>query len=518
MHRLFLEDTLMLIAVTGASGSVGKNIVPKLLERKENHCRLLFRDTPVNRKIISRLQKQFPQQISVVFGDVTNASCCQDFVQNADYVLHLAAVIPPKADHDEKMTWKTNFQGTVNLVDAIIQNGNQAALLFFSTVATYGHRSFPHYWGRIGDPLMPSIFDAYGASKVRAERYILESELKKYVILRETGVLYDNMMMNNIHDGLMFQTPVNVFIEWVTAKDTSILLDKIITEGDEKGDFWNKVYNIGGGPSCRQTGFETYDDGFRLIGGSAKKIFEPRWHNQINFHCFWFSDSQILEDLFHFRTEGCSDFWKWFIRKHWIYRLGRLMPSSLLKSLVIKPLLKNSNAPDYWVKNNITAKITAAYGGIEKYNQIPKTWDRTDLICEHPDYEQMKTHDPSLDLSHGYDETKPDNNLNIEDMKEAAAFRGGKMLSSTMVPGDLRTKLTWQCHNGHVFESSPYTILKAGHWCPECCSPKDTWEYDDLAKNIPFFAQIWYDFHDPDEDNVFYLDEKGLPQVRERKE
>ena len=508
----------MLIAVTGASGSVGKNIVPKLLERKENHCRLLFRDTPVNRKIISRLQKQFPQQISVVFGDVTNSSCCQDLVQNADYVLHLAAVIPPKADHDEKMTWKTNFQGTVNLVDAIIQNGNQAALLFFSTVATYGHRSFPHYWGRIGDPLMPSIFDAYGASKVRAERYILESELKKYVILRETGVLYDNMMMNNIHDGLMFQTPVNVFIEWVTAKDTSILLDKIITEGDEKGDFWNKVYNIGGGPSCRQTGFETYDDGFRLIGGSAKKIFEPRWHNQINFHCFWFSDSQILEDLFHFRTEGCSDFWKWFIRKHWIYRLGRLMPSSLLKSLVIKPLLKNSNAPDYWVKNNITAKITAAYGGIEKYNQIPKTWDKTDLICEHPDYEQMKTHDPSLDLSHGYDETKPDNNLNIEDMKEAAAFRGGKMLSSTMVPGDLRTKLTWQCHNGHVFESSPYTILKAGHWCPECCSPKDTWEYDDLAKNIPFFAQIWYDFHDPDEDNVFYLDEKGLPQVRERKE
>ena len=88
----------MLIAVTGASGSVGKNIVPKLLERKENHCRLLFRDTPVNRKIISRLQKQFPQQISVVFGDVTNASCCQDFVQNADYVLHLAALLYAETD------------------------------------------------------------------------------------------------------------------------------------------------------------------------------------------------------------------------------------------------------------------------------------------------------------------------------------------------------------------------------------------------------------------------------------
>lgn len=507
----------MLIAVTGASGSLGNYIVPKLLERKENHCRLLFRDTTANKKIISRLRKRFPQQISFVFGDITNEACCLEFVKGADYVLHLAALVPPKADHDEALTRKTNYQGTVNLVDAIIQNENRAAMIFFSSVAVYGHRSFPHYWGRVGDPLMPSVFDAYGASKVRGERYILESLLKKYVILRETGVLYDNMMMNNIHDGLMFQTPVNVFIEWVTAKDTAILVDNIIAEGNEKSDFWNKIYNIGGGPACRQTGFETYEGGFGLIGGSAKKIFEPRWHNQRNFHCFWFSDSQILEELFHFRSETCDDFWKGFIRKHWIYRLGRLMPSSFLKSLIIKPLLKNSNAPDYWVKNKITAKIIATYGGMEKYDQIPETWDKTDLICEHPDYEEMKKHDPSLDLSHGYDETKADSDLDIEDMKEAAAFRGGKVLSSTMMPGDLKTKLTWQCHNGHTFESSPYTILKAGHWCPECCSPADSWKYDELAKHIPFFAQIWYDDHDHEENYFYYVDEKGLPQVKSGK-
>ena len=507
----------MLIAVTGTSGSIGKSVVPKLLERKENHCRLLFRDTPVNRKIIRRLQKQYPNQISIQFGDVTDAACCQSFVKDADYVLHLAAVIPPKADYDDALTWKTNYQGTVNLADAIIQNRNQAALLFFSSVAVYGHRSFPHYWGRTGDPLMPSAFDSYGASKARAERYILDSALHKYVILRESGVLYDNMMLNNIHDGLMFQMPANTFIEWVTAKDTAILIDRIIAAGDEKPDFWNKVYNIGGGEGCRQTGFETYDDGFKLIGGSAKDIFEPRWHNQRNFHCFWYSDSQILEDLFHFRTESCRDFWKWFADKHKLYRLGCLMPASWLKSLVIKPLLKNANAPAYWVKSNNIPKIIAAYGGLEKYEQIPETWEQTDLFCEHTDYEQMKVHDPALDLSHGYDESKPDENLDIEDMKEAAAFRGGKVLSPEMTIGDLATKLRWQCHNGHTFESSPYTILKAGHWCPACCSPKDSWEFDELAKHIPFYAQAWYDSHDRDEDYVYYLDEKGLPSVSQNR-
>ena len=503
----------MLIAVTGTSGSVGSAAVPKLLENKDIICRLLFRNTPVNQKIIRRYQKKYGDQIQIVYGDITDPDCCRSFVKDADYVLHMAAVIPPKADHDDVLTWRTNYNGTVNLTDAIIEDGNTAVLIFFSTVATYGHRSYPHYWGRTGDPLMPSVFDSYGASKVRAERYILESDLKKYVILRETGVLYDNLMMKNMGDGLMLQTPLNVFIEWTTANDTARLVEKIVTEGDSKEYFWNRVYNIGGGISCRQTGFETYDDGFKLIGGSAKKIFEPRWHNQRNFHCFWFSDSQVLEDLFHFRKDSCESFWKEFSDHHKIYRFGKVLPASLLKAMIIKPILKNTNAPDYWVKHQITAKITATYGGMEQYEKIPKTWEETDLFCEHADYEQMKIHDPKIDLSHGYDESKPDSALSIEDMKEAAAFRGGEVLSEEMKTGDLRTKLTWKCHNGHTFESSPYTILKAGHWCPCCCEPKDEWHFDELSRHIPFFAQAWYDSHNKEENYIYSFDENGTPKI-----
>lgn len=35
-------------------------------------------------------------------------------------------------------------------------------------------------------------------------------------------------------------------------------------------------------------------------------------------------------------------------------------------------------------------------------------------------------------LSHGYDETKPENELDINDMKDAAEFRGGAVLSESM--------------------------------------------------------------------------------------
>ena len=499
----------MIIALTGAGGSIGTVAVPKILENKEHECRLLFRDTAENRKKIKKLKSRFGNRVRIVFGDISDPESLNKLIRGCDYIIHLAAVIPPKADHDEQLTWKTNYEGTVHLVDSIIENGNSAKLIFFSSVAVYGFRNEAHYWGRVGDPLLPSVFDAYGASKVKAERYILESGLNTWVILRESGVLYDSMMMKNIGDGLLFQTPVNAFIEWITVNDTALLLKQIVSSEPEKEGFWNNIYNIGGGRECRETGYETYNDGFALIGGSAKKIFEPNWHCQRNFHCFWFSDSDKTEEYYHFRTETCKDFWNRFSGNHKLFRLGRLLPPSLIKTLVMKPLLKDKNAPSYWISSGNEARTIAAFESIEKYKAIPESWDEVDLVCEREGYEEMKDHDPRYDLSHGYDESKPEAELDLEDMKEAASFRGGKVMSDTMTPGDMKTKLFWQCHNGHIFASSPYTILKAGHWCPECCSPKEEWNFDALSKHIPFFAQVWYDTHGRDENYIYKVDEKG---------
>ena len=106
-------------------------------------------------------------------------------------------------------------------------------------------------------------------------------------------------------------------------------------------------------------------------------------------------------------------------------------------------------------------------------------------------------------LSHGYDESKPDSELDLEDMKSAAAFRGGECVSESMVKGDLYTPLVWRCHDGHEFKARPYTVLKAGHWCPECCQP-EPWDFDRLAKFMPFFAQVWYDSHAKGENTEYF--------------
>ncbi|QQX88025.1 hypothetical protein JJQ59_21680 [Cupriavidus necator] len=30
------------------------------------------------------------------------------------------------------------------------------------------------------------------------------------------------------------------------------------------------------------------------------------------------------------------------------------------------------------------------------------------------------------------------------------------------------TKLTWECHRGHVWQATPGKVKHHGHWCPQC--------------------------------------------------
>jgi hypothetical protein len=66
---------------------------------------------------------------------------------------------------------------------------------------------------------------------------------------------------------------------------------------------------------------------------------------------------------------------------------------------------------------------------------------------------------------------------------------------------DIYTPIKWKCHCGHEFEMSPNLVLKGGHWCPECLPMP--WNYDEIAKHNPFFAQVWYSHHDKNENNVY---------------
>ena len=512
-----------IIALTGATGAMGGEVLKSLLSSSENFkikCILFEEEKHIN-KFVKKLLKQGGNRIETFRGDISDYNDCVKLIDGCDYVINCASIIPPKSDHNPHGTYLSNYVGTKNLVDAVKASGREDEIAFvhIATVALYGNRSYPHVWGRVGDPIISSDYDYYSLYKLKAERYLLESGLKKFVSLRQTGVLHKFMFANNLKDGLMFHTSWNCVLEWVTDVDSGRLCNNLI-ERDAAGKlegFWNKIYNIGGGKQCRFSGYESLDAGFSLMGKTAKSFFKPNWDIPRNFHGVWYYDSDELEEFLQFRSESFEDYWKKMGKKYGWFKLAKIVPSSLITKLVFKRLFKNTNAPMYWIKHDKTGRIKAFYGGKDKFEAIGTDWNKFPLLCEGKTadgkivYEKLKdknyAKEQGLLLNHGYDESKPLEEIDFDDLQQAAAFRGGKCLSKDYASGGIYTKVKWQCREGHEFESSPYTILKGGYWCPHCCEPKP-WRYGALAKDIPFYAQVYYDTHDKNEENdVFPLSE-----------
>ena len=66
--------------------------------------------------------------------------------------------------------------------------------------------------------------------------------------------------------------------------------------------------------------------------------------------------------------------------------------------------------------------------------------------------------------------------LYIEDMHTVAANKGGKCLSPIYL--GTRTKLEWECSEGHRWWQKPDHIKNSGTWCAKCAFAKKTTQAD----------------------------------------
>ena len=213
-----------------------------------------------------------------------------------------------------------------------------------------------------------------------------------------------------------------------------------------------------------------------------------------------------------------EEFWTDVKNKNKYFALAKILPSSAISAMVIKPLLRDKNAPYRWIREGNEGRTNAFFGSREQWEAIGEDWSKFDVWNKN----QIKGHNYNKEinisyankckLSHGYDESKPDSELTLEDLQEAAAFRGGKCITTEFTKGDWYTKVEWECAEGHRFKASPYTVLKAGHWCPHCIQASQ-WDFDRLAKKNPFYAQVWYDTHEKEENAYYYINSKGLALV-----
>lgn len=354
------------VLLTGASGSMGHEAFLELMRRTDRYdTRLLLRPSKVNKKMFAPWAGE--RALEIVWGDITDAADVKRAVSGVDYVLHPAALISPAADRNPQAARRVNVGGAVHLLDAIRSEPGGAERIGFvnvGSVAQYGDRLPPLEMIRVGDPLKPSVHDYYALTKCEAERLVIESGLRRWASLRQTFIVLDDL--TSLLDPIMFHQPLEQCLEFITARDAGYGLVQCLEAPDE---FWGRIYNMSGGPSCRATYEEFMAAQLEIHGlGDYRRIFEPNWFATRNFHCGYFSDSHELDKyLGHFR-ETKEDYFAAVAATvpAWMKWASRLSPKP-----IVKLLARRYADPLRWIKNDDQAFIQAFLGSREEWERTP---------------------------------------------------------------------------------------------------------------------------------------------------
>lgn len=480
------------VFLTGGTGVMGTQTILKCLENPEEiHLQCLVRDSQVNRKKMER----FKGKLEVIWGDLQDWELLSQSMKGVDYVLHVGALLSPHADDRPEETFRTNYGSTLAMLRGIKQFGQQDTthFVYIGTVEETGDRMPPIHWGRIGDPLKPSVYAYYGMSKCAAERAVAESGLKYWVSIRQSY-----MNPTPIAGGsfpIISHIPFNCPAEHMDAESSGNLMRNICLDAPEQ--LWRKAYNLGGGQTFRTI---SYLYGLTGRGTDLRDSFEPNWLPFYNFHGQWYLDSDELERQIPHRLHTGKE----------NQEMDQAYQAAEIKALMERQKAAAAADPNWKppvleTPKERTRRVSSLPGGTldvieqdndegfrvwwgskEKWEAIPEDWREVviSIPCDAPN---------KYPIDHGFDESKPVEELDLDDMRKAARFRGGQCLSQSMIPGDLFTPLKWKCAFGHEFTATPNLVLFLGHWCPDCMA--DQWKYGETADVNPFFAQVWTPLH-----------------------
>ena len=124
--------------VTGGAGFIGSHITRALLEQGAA-VRILDNFSTGKRETVEELTRQFNSSLlEVLEGDLRDASCVKDAVQDVDVIFHEAAFVSvPQSMKEPQECFDSNITGTSLLFDAARKAGVGRAVIA-SSAAVYG--------------------------------------------------------------------------------------------------------------------------------------------------------------------------------------------------------------------------------------------------------------------------------------------------------------------------------------------------------------------------------------------
>jgi dTDP-glucose 4,6-dehydratase len=236
--------------VTGGAGFIGSNYVEHLLNKVEGVTAVTIYDKftyAANPKNFQEVRND--PRLTVIKGDICDASTLEDSVSEHDFVLHFAAEshVDRSIENGSAFVY-SNVLGTFNVLEASRKTGVRT-VIHVSTDEVYG--SIVEDSANEGNPLFPN--SPYSASKAASD-LLARSYFKTYGLdVRITRSCnnfgkhqYPEKLIPVIIEKLSRQFPVPVYgdgsniREWIHVQDNCRAIQLVLEKGNP-----GEIYNIG---------------------------------------------------------------------------------------------------------------------------------------------------------------------------------------------------------------------------------------------------------------------------------
>ena len=316
----------MKVLLTGAFGNVGQRTLSLLLER-DHTVRCFDVKNPRNNAIESRMKQN--GNFEIVWGDIRDKKTVEKIVDGIDWIIHLAAIIPPLAYDRPELAYAVNVEGSTNLLHAAESMAVPPKFIYASSIAVHGNRMKFSPPTRVDDPLDPLDYDNYAHHKVEMEKRLKNSSLQ-WVILRFAAITPFEMSWT-IPD-IMYEMPLDQRIETVDTRDVALAC---VNAMDSKAI--SKTLFIGGGEGNKLLQREFVSKMLETfgIGMLPEEVFKPVQSVDDYYHCDWM-DTKEAQKILKFQEHTFDDFIRVYKKKIGFRRFVITLFRPLARTILIK--------------------------------------------------------------------------------------------------------------------------------------------------------------------------------------
>ncbi len=300
------------VLLTGATGFVGANLARRLV-RDGHDVHLLVRPPDTRWRI-----KEILDAVTLHECTLQDRARVQQLVTSIDpeWVFHLAAYGAYSSQRNVESIVTTNYNGTVNLVEACLETGFEA-FVNAGTSSEYGYVDHAPL-----ESELPQPNSHYATTKAAATlfcRYAAQSQRRRLTTLRLYSVfgpwedptrLLPALLVSGLRGGLPPLVSPTIARDYLYVDDA---VEAFIRGASASGDDWGPIYNVGTGV---QTSLAQLVE---LVRTQLSISAEPEWGSMPDREWdtdVWFSDSSLFRAVTgwsssHTLAQGLRDFVEW---------------------------------------------------------------------------------------------------------------------------------------------------------------------------------------------------------------